>query len=297
MSVQVALKKALKPTWKRKLRQSWSIQRSTHLFSWYMVKHMDLTSFRYVETNDYVLPEYGFKIHISGTFQNYKAIFSVVFPYLKCHHISFKYLKDEKMILENVSDMEDPSESGKFITIYPRDREHCKQLLSDLYELIPVETEGVYILSDRNYKDSNVIFYRYGLIEPREKVFVNAVPILIGPNGEQWQDFQKCYFDLPHWIEDLQEKQILLSSYLSENYQVESLLKQSNGGNIYKAIHLDTGKNVVIKECRSHIICTASISKKQLRDNEWNLSGLITNNIPKSIEKVHEWINDYYIYE
>ncbi|HEL0993448.1 TPA: hypothetical protein TVW89_001905, partial [Streptococcus equi subsp. equi] len=152
MSVQVALKKALKPTWKRKLRQSWSIQRSTHLFSWYMVKHMDLTSFRYVETNDYVLPEYGFKIHISGTFQNYKAIFSVVFPYLKCHHISFKYLKDEKMILENVSDMEDPSESGKFITIYPRDREHCKQLLSDLYELIPVETEGVYILSDRNYK-------------------------------------------------------------------------------------------------------------------------------------------------
>ncbi|HEL0972454.1 TPA: kinase, partial [Streptococcus equi subsp. equi] len=126
---------------------------------------------------------------------------------------------------------------------------------------------------------------------------VNAVPILIGPNGEQWQDFQKCYFDLPHWIEDLQEKQILLSSYLSENYQVESLLKQSNGGNIYKAIHLDTGKNVVIKECRSHIICTASISKKQLRDNEWNLSGLITNNIPKSIEKVHEWINDYYIYE
>ncbi|MBA2796471.1 class III lanthionine synthetase LanKC N-terminal domain-containing protein [Streptococcus porcinus] len=257
---------------------------------------MNLASFKYVDSNEYALPEYGFKIHISGTLQNYKEIFDFVLPFLDKNNLSYKYLKDEENVFENLSDMEIPSESGKLITIYPKDREHCKILLKELYNLIPIEFEGVYILSDRNYKDSNIIFYRYGLIQPKENTFKTIIPTLIGPNGEQWKDFQKCYFDLPKWIEDLQEKQIFKSSYLTENYKIEGLLKQSNGGNIYKATNITSKKEVVIKESRSHVLCTSQVSKIKMRDNEWNISKMVTDNL-KRIEKVDEWVNKYYIYE
>lgn len=262
-----------------------------------MVKIMTPKSFKYIENYDYILPEYGFKIHISGTLQNYEEIFSTVLPFLTSNKIAAKYLKDQESVLDNLSDMEQPAESGKLITIYPKDKEHCLYLLDTLYELLPNNLEGVYILSDRNYKKSNVLFYRYGLIQPKNKKTIDSIPTLVGPNGEQWEDFQKCYFDLPSWVDDLQETQILTSSYLSENYVVDSVLKQSNGGNVYKAIHLNSNKYVVIKECRQHIICTFETNKKQFRENEWNLSSLVEDYAPSKNEKIKEWVNDYYVYE
>ena len=79
---------------------------------------MNLNSFKYIDFATYPLPEFGFKIHISGTSKNYRYIFSLVIPYLKKSELSFKYLKNDSEILNNLSDLESPGESGKLITIY-----------------------------------------------------------------------------------------------------------------------------------------------------------------------------------
>lgn len=258
---------------------------------------MKSSQFRHHETLWYDLPEFGFKIHISGTLENYKQMYELVIPYLISKDISFKYLESEESIIYNLSDEEIPAESGKLMTIYPKDRIHCKQLLEELYALIPSETNGVYILSDRNYKDSNVIFYRYGCIKLIRSKVIDGLPTLRGPEGECWQDFQKNYYDLPSWIEDLQEPQEFQPSYLGNKYQLIGLLKQSNGGNVYKARHRHSGKIVVIKECRPNVICTTTITKDKIRENEWNLSEVVQDGVPKRIEKVSEWINQYYLYD
>ncbi|WP_242237549.1 protein kinase domain-containing protein [Streptococcus acidominimus] len=258
---------------------------------------MEASQFKYHETSWYDLPEFGFKIHISGTLDNYKQMHGLVIPYLISKDISFKYLESEESIIYNLSDEESPAESGKLITIYPKDRTHCAQLLEELYLLIPSEKSGVYILSDRNYKDSNVIFYRYGCITLITSKLVDGFPTLKGPKGEYWQDFQKNYYELPSWIEDLQEKQEYRSSYLGDMYQLLGLLKQNNGGNVYKARHKYSGKLVIIKESRPNIICTRTITKKNMRENEWILSEALHGCIPKRIERVSEWINQYYIYD
>lgn len=258
---------------------------------------MKMTDFVYSEFEEYELPEFGFKIHISATFNTYTEIYSKVIPFLEDKKISFKYLKSKESIFFNLSNDEAPAESGKLITIYPKDREHCLFLLEELYSLLPVDAEGVYILSDRNYKKSNIIFYRFGCIKLKEEHLIKGLPTLRGPDGKKWQDFQKIYFDLPEWIEDLQEQQIFMESYLGNTYQIEKILKQNNGGNVYKALNKISKKEVVIKECRSHIICTDEIDRKQLRDNEWRISKNITRNIPRRVESVTEWINHYYIYD
>ncbi|MFU2163366.1 protein kinase domain-containing protein [Streptococcus pluranimalium] len=260
---------------------------------------MNLNSFKYIDFDDYSLPKFGFKIHISGTSKNYRDIFSLVMPYLKKCKLSFKYLKNSIEILNNLSDLESPGESGKLITIYPKDRTHCIKILDDLYRIVPQSMEGVYILSGRNCKNSNILFYRYGLIKSSGQNLTSKIPILIGPNDEEWQDFQKNYFDLPEWIEDIQDKQVFHPSYLSDNYQVNSLLKESNGGNVYQAIHIKTNKKVVIKECRPHVICLENVYRKQLRDTEWTIAKSLplNTNSASCVEVVNEWINTYYIYE
>ncbi|MER0122988.1 protein kinase family protein [Streptococcus sp. ZJ93] len=242
---------------------------------------------------------HGFKIHLSATKDNYKELFQLIYPVLIQADVTFKYIEKEEDVLFNFSECETPASSGKYFTIYPNSQEHCLELLEMLYGLIPTEMDGIYILSDRSYKDSHVIFYRYGFFEDNEEYLVKGIPTLVGPNGEVWQDYQKGYFDLPSWIEDIQVPNIIQESYLSEHYTVTDMICRKNGGNIYSAIRKSDGLEVVMKETRPNIVVLDDIDKKMLRENEYKHSLLLATSpyTPNPIEDVQEWINHYYIYE
>ena len=91
-------------------------------------------------------------------------------------------------------------------------------------------------MSDRSYRDSNNIFYRYGFFKEDINYIKDGKLTLNGPNGEIWQDYPKNCFDLPSWIEDIQESDLSEESYLSEHYIINEVLKTSSGGNVYKGI-------------------------------------------------------------
>lgn len=255
--------------------------------------------FQFVQGREENRLPYGFKIHVSATRENYQEIFEVVSPLLLTQGISFKYIEKDEDVLFNFSEEESPAESGKYITIYPSSQEQFVELLEELYRAIPREYEGIYILSDRAYKDSKVIFYRYGFFEDRDEYDVNGIPTLIGPNGERWQDFQKTYFDLPSWIEDIQPPLVFQESYLLDRYAVMECLRSSNGGNIYLATDRQTSQKVVIKEVRPQIISYGNVYKSDLRKHEYQLTHKLQDLgvIPRAIEQVKEWIHQYFIYE
>ncbi len=252
--------------------------------------------FKYSEYDKEKLPDFGFKIHISSTIDNYKEITDLLIPYLDNRKIAYKYIYQEEDIIYNYSIKEDPFESGKLFTIYPENREDCIKILEDLYEYLPKDLDGIYILSDRNFNDSNIIFYRYGTIKFDYKKTLDGLPVIYGPNGEAWQDYPKNYFDLPFWIEDIQSEEKFKDSYLSKNYEPIEVLKYSNGGNIYKAKDI-YGKFVVIKESRANILSFEKYLHRDTLENEYNLIENETKYIAESIEKVEEWINRYYIYQ
>lgn len=242
---------------------------------------------------------HGFKIHISATITNYKAIFQIVYPILLEEGVCFKYIERHEDVLCNFSEYESPAESGKYITIYPTSREECLRLLELLYKKIPKDWQGIYILSDRSYKDSNTIFYRYGFFEDNVEYMVDGIPTLIGPSGEVWQDYQKNYFDLPSWVSDLQEPQVLKESYLGQHYQLTKVLQTRNSGNTYQAIRKMDGQQVILKESRPHMLSLDNVEKRQLREQEYRMAQLLetSNHTPKPIERVSEWVNEYFIYE
>ena len=120
---------------------------------------------------------------------------------------------------------------------------------------------------------------------------------MYGPDGEVWQDYQKSYFDLPKWIEDIQEPQIFEDTYMSNNYEINSIIKSSNGGNIYLANSKKYNRKVVIKECRNFVLSYINVEKREFREREWELSKKLIKYIPKSLENINEWTNGYFIYE
>ncbi|WP_257390048.1 hypothetical protein [Streptococcus pseudopneumoniae] len=253
--------------------------------------------YKYKIVDEESLPVYGYKIHISATLDNYKDIYNLLSPLLDDRKISYKYIYREEDVAYNFSIRESPANSGKYFTIYPKNNDAFRSILELLYQTIPKNMEGIYILSDRAYKDSNTIFYRYGFFREDLEYLEKGIPTLLGPNGEKWQDYQKAYFNLPEWIQDIQENTFIKDSYLARNYRLKTVLTQSNGGNVYQVDSVIEGKKYILKECRPHIISFGGVETQALRKNEYEISKKLLDCVPAVRETVTEWINQYYIYE
>ena len=85
-------------------------------------------------------------------------IYNLLSPLLDDRKISYKYIYREEDVAYNFSVRESPANSGKYFTIYPENDYAFRNILELLYQTIPKNMEGIYILSDRAYKDSNTIF-------------------------------------------------------------------------------------------------------------------------------------------
>lgn len=258
-------------------------------------------SINYTYRNLEYLPShiFGFKIHISAHFKNYQDILELVEPYLDTKKITYKFVNNREDVYKIFSTQELAAETGKFITIYPS-QSVLLDVLEELYDIL-TEEQGIYILSDRPYKDSKVLFYRFGLFRDNANVYQDGIPTLTNLDGEEWQDYPKPYFDLPTWIPDIQEPpKEQKESYLGDHYQVTSVLHQSGGGNVYLGYDKKFASPIILKEVRPYILSFYDVEKKELREKEYEIATLLSRKGVKQvlspIEKVDEWINSYYIY-
>ena len=109
----------------------------------------------------FTMPDQGWKIHVSATHANAPPILSTVAKVMVSYDVPFKCALDHTILNLLNSKMWVRGGAGKFLTIYPQDEEQFKLLLEILQTKL-VGHRGPYILSDRRYKDSGVLFYRYG---------------------------------------------------------------------------------------------------------------------------------------
>jgi serine/threonine protein kinase len=202
------------------------------------------------------LPPQGWKIHVSIVQNSAQDVLRKIVPILVELNASFKFLLD-KTIHENQNSKNASRESaGKFITIYPSDRVHFEQLLETLHEPL-AEFNGPYILSDRRYKKSTVLFYRYGAIVPPKRVASDGTErsILTAPDGSEVPDQRVPYFVVPEWEQDpFSEEQDEDSGEGLKNgrYQIDRVLGFSAFGGVYLGRDLHLGCEVVIKEARPY---------------------------------------------
>lgn len=148
--------------------------------------------------NSTQLPHQGFKIHVSGTLKNYQNILDIVFNFCQSRKLNFKYISNSNNIIANLSGHGTVWSSGKFITIYPSNLNEFKKSIAALYKLSSLKKlSGIDIVSDRRFKDSNVIYYRYGVIVGPDKTIYNPQN-----KEDKYEDYTKILYYLPSWIEE-----------------------------------------------------------------------------------------------
>jgi serine/threonine protein kinase len=250
----------------------------------------------------------GWKIHVSCTLENANELLKAVIPILDENDVNFKFALDSRVLSMMNGKNWARQGAGKFITIYPIDEENFKSLLAKLHE-VTRHFKGIYILSDRRYKDSKVLYYRYGGIQlfavPNEKG--EDVAMLVSPTGERVPDQRRPFFFMPDWVRDpfendpsdvTDERDESGRIALKEGrYLVKNVLGFSNAGGVYVADDTETGEEVLIKEARPFVTFTEdaiSLLKKEYK----LLSKLAHTGIaPKPIDFFQDWEHFFLVQE
>ncbi|HEY8468150.1 MAG TPA: class III lanthionine synthetase LanKC [Longimicrobiales bacterium] len=253
-------------------------------------------------------PDEGWKIHLSATISDAPSVLETACRVLARHRVPFKFAADQRILLLLNSKNWRRGGAGKFITVYPRDTAQCGELLEELYHAT-IGYSGPYILSDRRYRDSRVVYYRYGGLAPTVRLNVRglSVPVIRAPDGTLIDDRREPFFKLPPGVvdpfvsgaDDASSDESAEGTLKNGRYRVESAISFSNSGGVYVAEDTHTGERVIIKEARPD----TNLSPKT-RDAVWLLKKehrLLTvleetGIAPRPIDFFRDW-EHYYLVE
>jgi hypothetical protein len=218
----------------------------------------------------------GFKIHVSCGPNDVHQLLDIVVPTCVPEETDFKIAGDPTLLHILNAKLYPRGSSGKFMTIYPTDEEAFKSLIERLHQdTKDVAVGGPYVLSDRRYKDSKVLSYRYGGFRPAHRVNIDGThdTFLVSPEGEYVRDERLPYFSLPDWVRDPfdsdRSDEPPASVTINGRYLIEEALGFSNAGGIYKGTDAVTGRPVLVKEARPY---TNYVS---FQDRVWDATDLL----------------------
>jgi Lanthionine synthetase C-like protein/Protein kinase domain len=246
------------------------------------------------------MPDGGFKIHLSTAHDRAKEVLGTVVPILVEEGVTFKVLVDEMILDLGNSTFWSRGACGKFMTIYPADVDQMKRVMERV-DLATKSFRGPYILSDKRYKDSKVLFYRYGAFKKAQRINVFGEPIALvrSADGQLIPDFRLPYFALPEGVSDpfpdAEEEED--ESPLNGRYKPVASLGSSSKGGVYRCLDLQTNTEVVVKEARPLV----NRGRKNPYDavdcleNEYRILKRLedTGVTPKPIELFQEWEHSF----
>ncbi|QYN59391.1 hypothetical protein GYM68_09140 [Lactobacillus panisapium] len=205
--------------------------------------------------NEIEYPEQGWKIHISTDIYNSQKILAIVSSYLGSKKVMFKFITNISCLLQTTRKDFPRMQFGKFITIYTGSAKETKIIGQDLTQLLK-EFEGIKILTDRNFPNSNIVFYRYGVIVPKWKINNenDHVYTIKDGNNNNISDSRKGFFYLPPGIHDIfpaNKKKSPSLNQLFPNFKIVEVIRNNNEGiNLIGEIGTNKKTKVILKEGR-----------------------------------------------
>jgi len=259
------------------------------------------------EAESHFLLSHGWKIHISANLENAEDILSVVAAALIERSTQFKFANDPDTLRLLTSKRWSRGASGKFITIYPSSVEDFRQIIENLYKIIG-HHRGSYILSDRRYKDSKCIYYRYGSIKSTKvtDILGRKVEVIYAPDGTLYVDKRNPFYSTPPWVvevfnrkedEEPDGEQITLCA---GRFEILEALSFSNTGGVYLAYDNRRNVQVVIKEARPGVELgqCGEDAKSRLRHEAQILRSMEGSGItPRLVTTFDDWENFFLVEE
>jgi Lanthionine synthetase C-like protein/Protein kinase domain len=201
-----------------------------------------------------VVPEQGWKLHISANILNGAEVLSRVLTVLLNEPVVFKVAGSVQALAALNDGTAGLSQIGKFITIYPVDDAQGVHLAIRLAAATK-DLIGPSILSDRPLLRGGVIYYRFGsfggltMQSPAGEISF----ALRTPQGNFEPDKRDNAYRQPSWITDpfmaagIADPPQTRSQLIANRFLIVGLLHQSARGHVYLAIDLDKPGKCVLK--------------------------------------------------
>lgn len=202
-----------------------------------------------------ILPEQGWKIHISATLSTADTVLETVSLYCHRHALPFKFLRDRRTLRATLSKDGDRRVTGKFITVYPSSPAGLHAHLAELDAAL-TGRPAPHVLTDLRWKQGPV-FVRYGAFTRQFVTYDGAdVPAIRDlDTGVLVPDVRATAFHIPSWVQVpdfLQAELDGLATTPPDGFpQVRAALHFSNAGGVYEAEH--DGRQLILKEARPHV--------------------------------------------
>ncbi len=252
------------------------------------------------------LPPQGWKIHLSATVGNSAPVLATAARRLCELAVPFKFVADKTLLFLVNGKRWNRGGAGKFITIYPAHEAQC----GDLLELLSRELTGYcgpYILSDRRYRESSLVHYRYGGFKPLKRLAVDgrSTYVVAAPDGTPVDDDRTPFFNPlagivdPFAAPDASEPGDA-RTLKNGRYRIESALAFSNSGGVYLARDSTTGAKVVIKEARPFTnVSPRGTDAVWLLKKEHRILGQLagTGVAPRPLDFFRDWEHFYLVEE
>ncbi|MFF7194318.1 lanthionine synthetase LanC family protein [Streptomyces sp. NPDC008079] len=147
--------------------------------------------------------EDGWKVHVSARPDRLPYVLDTVAAVCFEQDVAFKHLAGRLFYWWTHHKQAARQQSGKFIAAYPTSVAAARDLMERLRTELADE-EGPFILTDRRYRDSRTVHYRYGAFAPRERVNADGTHTLLvrGTDGELEEDRRGFSFYLPAGMTD-----------------------------------------------------------------------------------------------
>lgn len=252
--------------------------------------------------------EHGWKIHVSTAYPRAIETLERIVPVLAEYRESFKFCSDPWMLRLSLSKNWSRSQAGKFVTVYPSSTERFKRLTRDLHRATR-GLAGPHILTDRPYRGSEVVFYRYGEHRGLRRSTANGLQVsgFRSATGEWFDDRRAPYYRLPDWVEDPfddaapPDPETVGEVLLHDRYRVAGVLKFNAVGGIYEADDTATGERVVLREARPFLAPEAGgeLDSFDLIAKEARILEKLgaTGYAPRFVELFDEWKHRFLVQE
>ncbi|MCB5164295.1 class III lanthionine synthetase LanKC [Streptomyces bambusae] len=252
------------------------------------------------------LPEQGWKIHVSARLDRAQHVLDTVARICFSEGVPFKHLSARLFFLFLHHKHAPRAQSGKFCAVYPPDPATARRLLERLRDALDGE-EGPYVLTDRRFRDSRTVHYRYGAFGARSRLLADGTrePLVRDGAGREVADLRVPAFHLPAGITDPfagKEEEPHAGPILIRDYEVTRAVRLGNAGGTYLARDRRDGRTVFVKEARAHngLVFDGTDAQQRLRHEYEVLRALhaaAPGAAPEPLEHFTEWEHDFLVTE
>lgn len=211
-----------------------------------------------VTPGGFVLPEHGWKLHISSRAADFRPLVKTLLPFLLAERCAFKLARSQRVLRELNDGLTAPASVGKAFTVYP-DQRRVRDLGLHLARMLRGHA-GPRILSDRRVSKGAPVYYRYGPFVTRRSPDARArhETRLTGPGGEEFEGLAGLSYRQPSWITDPFSADGARPDphhglLLGGRYRVTAGIRQAAQGNVYRATDTRDNAKVIVKQARAHV--------------------------------------------